>query len=286
MAKKEKEKKAKKPDYEVQFASQAIAKKVRNKERRGKISIILIALLLCTLALAGIIWGSLQFIEYNSVQIAVGNSSRGMISLYNESNFNDDTGTQILNKQGPKKLDAWTYQWIDLDDVMQGSGTENSSTQDFIGFNFYARNTSGDDLQYISEIIIPYESKNIADAVRVMVLIYDKADNLISQECYARLGATGEAEKVVPYYHNGVPRPTDEAIKAVEDMQTTPFLEDEVNGKTVVMRQEEENAIELKSGDWHKFVVLVWLEGEDMQCENEILGGRMALTINLNSVSE
>ncbi len=293
MAKKEKEKKAKKPDYEVQFASQAIAKKVRNKERRNKISIILIAMLLLIAGVSGIVWGALQFIEYNSVQIAVGDAARGSISLYNVEDFSENKpGSPTLLKQGPQSVGDCTYREIAvaLESIRAGSGTEGSDKAEYIGFTFRARNMSGEDMQYISEIIIPSESKNLADAVRVMVIIYDAAGNEVTKNIYARPEAkedgTMEPVKVVPYAFEAIEKPTDANIAKVENSLTTPFLEDNVNGETIVMRNETADALTLEKDAWHTYVVAIWLEGEDKDCADALDGGKMSVRINLDLVSE
>ncbi len=287
MAKKEKEQKeksTKKPEYEVQFASQAIAKKVRNKERRNKVSVILIALLIAILALTGVIWGALQFVEYNSVQIAVGDKSRGMISLYSEDNFSEHNGDQIISPAGPKRMGDCTYQWIDVQSIADGKSTSGSETAEYIGFTFYARNTTDKELQYVSEIVIPNETKRLGDAVRIMVVIYDNNKQVLHQNCYARTDKNGKAEKVVPFAFGDIHASTNPDVAAVEQSDTTPFYVDNPNGTSIVMHMEDTEALTLAGGMWHQYVVLMWLEGEDADCVDAVDQGRLSLRIDLNSV--
>ncbi len=282
--KEQKEKKAKKPQYEVQFASQAIAKKIRNKERSNKISIVLLILLLLVLALTGIVWGALKFVEYNSVQIAVGDKSRGMISLYSEDNFSEHNGDQILSPAGPDRLGDCTFQLIDVDAIANGESTSGSSIAEYIGFTFYARNTTDTALQYVSEIVIPNETKSLGDAVRIMVIVMDNQKEVLYQKCYARPDKNGNPEKVVPFAFGDIQPSSDPAVAAIEGMDTTPFYDDNPNGATVVMHMEDQEALTLAGGMWHQYIVLMWLEGEDAECVDAVDQGRLALTINLNSV--
>ncbi len=289
MAKKEKEqkeKKTKKPQYEVQFASQAIAKKIRNKERSKKISVILLALLIAILALTGVVWGALQFVQYNSVQIAVGDKSKGMISLYSEDNFSEHNGDQIISPAGPKRLGDCTYQWIDVEAIADGESTSGSETAEYIGFTFYARNTTDQDLQYVSEIIIPNETKNLGDAVRVMIIVMDNQKNVLHQQCYARPDKNGNPEKVVPFAFGDIAPSTNPEVAAVEHSNTVPFYADNPNGTSIVMHMEDEEALTIAGGMWHQYVVLMWLEGEDAECVDAVDQGRLSLTINLNSIEK
>ena len=88
--------------------------------------------------------------------------------------------------------------------------------------------------------------KNVDDAIRVRV--YKNGESVT----YAKLGARGTPEK-----------------------GTVPFEDPDL-----ILNEHVER---FKPGDKNKYTVVIWLEGNDPECTDNILGGEIKIHMNFNS---
>lgn len=63
--------------------------------------------------------------------------------------------------------------------------------------------------------------------------------------------------------------------KGTPEVGTTPFY-----SKNQIMVQHIKN---FKPGDVHKYTIVLWLEGKDVDCTNEIIGGEFRAHMSFNS---
>lgn len=288
MAKREKkEKQPKTEKYQYEHSSARIGKQVAAVENKRRISIVLVALLLIALFITGIIYAVLYFVETNSFKIGIEESSIGGLSLADEYTF--QYPMTYLSMGGPDKMDNTTYKLLDLQHIFSTDGSSNG--KNYIAFTFYVKNDGTASVNFRTEITIESESKNIADALRVLVRQADPETGFSEITYYARKNADGEKEKLVPYFFNPIDDNDLEILYDEEtrscykgesrtaDIETEPFKEDNPNGRSVIMSQVHEN---LAPNRPQAFTVVVWLEGEDKECVDGILGGKMRLEMKLS----
>lgn len=285
MSKREKKQKenTKSSTYSYEHSSARIGKKVAAVENRRRISIVLVALLLLALFITGIIYAVLYFVETNSFRIGVEESSIGGLSLADEYTF--QYPMTYLSMGGPDKMDNTTYKLLDLQNIFASEGGSMNGSN-YIAFTFYVRNDDSSPVNFLTEISIETESKRIGDALRVLV---KKGDDDISY--FARAKEDGTPEKLVPYYFNTADANDVEVIydpataryehgeRRTADIVTTPFFDDNPNGRSVIMSKIHENLV---PGKPQAFTVVVWLEGEDKECVDGVLGGKMRLEMKLS----
>ncbi|MGN0172566.1 MAG: hypothetical protein ACI39E_07260 [Acutalibacteraceae bacterium] len=146
------------------------------------------------------------------------------------------------------QMDNITYSWMptDLNDT---DGSHNGDN--YLAYTFYVKNTGTEDIAYHASLDIEWVKKNVDEAVRVM--LYRNGEPTV----YAKSGKTGEAE-IDP------------------EWTTVPF----VNAATVTELQNEAFAV----GDIDKYTVVVWLEGEDPECVDDILGGELKMSMSFKVV--
>ena len=106
--------------------------------------------------------------------------------------------------------------------------------------------TGTDTSDYWSEIIIDDVIKNVDEAVRIRVY---KNGNYIT---YAKIGINGQAEK-----------------------DTIPFVRDDLVSF--------EHRKDFAPGDIDKYTIVIWIEGHDLQCTDNILGGEIKMHMEFNS---
>lgn len=283
MAKREKkEKQPKAEKYQYEHSSARIGKKVAAVEGKRRASIVLIALLILALFITGIIYTVLYFVETNSFRIGVEESSIGGLSLADEYTF--QYPMTYLSMGGPEKMDNTTYKLLDLKNIFSSEGGSMNGSN-YIAFTFFVRNDGEAAISYLTEITIESETKRLADAVRVLV---KKDDADISY--YARAREDGTPEKLVPYKFNPVDANDLEIVydentaqyvkgdRKTGEIDTIPFYDDNPNGRSVIMSRIHEN---FGAKAIHAFTVVVWLEGEDGECIDDVLGGKMRLEMKL-----
>ena len=158
-----------------------------------------------------------------------------------------DNPTTLLHADVLDEMDNITQEWIDSN-VDEIDGAHNGDN--YIAYTFYIKNLSGDPIDYISEIEIVSVMKNADEAIRVMV------------------------------YKNGVPTVYAKPQKGsdIPEPNTTPFY-----SSRLVMSQTNE---QLLPGEMDKYTIVIWLEGNDPECIDDIRGGQVRMVMNLTALGD
>jgi hypothetical protein len=145
-----------------------------------------------------------------------------------------------------EKIDFFTdisIKWLPSDIDNEGNGSHNG--KNYMAYTFYAENAGQDTINYWATIEIDDVIKNVDEAVRVMVI---KNGNSI---VYAKKNKTTlEAEK-----------------------GTNLFYSDDT-----VMLEHNEN---FEVGDIDKYTLVIWIEGDDPECLNDLIGGEIKMHMQL-----
>ena len=148
-----------------------------------------------------------------------------------------------LYAQAVDYFDNISYRWLP-DDIDQVDGSHNG--QNYIAYTFYIENTGTDTSDYWYQLLIDDVIRDVDQAVRFR--IYRNGEYVT----YAKANINGEPER-----------------------DTVPFEDDEL-----VMVEHRE---EFKPGDIDKFTVVIWLEGSDLDCTDNLLGGEIKAHMEFNS---
>jgi hypothetical protein len=120
----------------------------------------------------------------------------------------------------------------------------------YIAYTFYCKNAGKSTFDYSYEVYIANATLGIEDAARIRLYVND--------------------EPYVDY----ASRRTD-SIGGPEE-NTTPFL-----SRTTVCKKKITN---FAPGDVTKFTIVIWLEGNDPECVDRILGGQMKVDMAMNVI--
>lgn len=150
----------------------------------------------------------------------------------------------VLYAPGPDIFDSISYKW--LPDNLGDVSLGSHNGDNYLAYTFFIENTGSKEVSYISKVVIDDVIKNVDEAVRIRVY---KANNYTT---YAKLS------------NQGVP-----------EVDTVPFLNDDL----VV----EEKVDNFKPGDVNKYTIVMWIEGTDIDCTDNILGGEFKAHINFSS---
>lgn len=144
----------------------------------------------------------------------------------------------------PDTFDSMSYKWLPDNLGEEGLGTHNGDN--YLAYTFLIENTGDKEVNYISRVVIEDVIKKVDEAVRIRIY---KGNKYVT---YAKLSNKGEPEE-----------------------DTVPFLEDKI-----VMEEHVEN---FKPGDINKYTVVMWIEGTDPDCTDNILGGEFKAYMNFSS---
>lgn len=164
------------------------------------------------------------------------------IILY--SNPNEKAHQRKLFASALNDMDNISYDWIPKD-VHTSSNGGSHNGDNYIAYTFYIENDGEVSVNYWYSIIIDDVIKRVDEAVRVIVFLNDE------EAVYAKINnETGEAEK-----------------------NTEPFYKDDV----VVLKSRND----FKVGDVDKFTIVIYLEGDDPDCLNDIIGGEIKMHMEI-----
>ena len=145
-----------------------------------------------------------------------------------------------------KDIDFFTdisVNWLPENIDNEGDGSHNG--KNYIAYTFYAENMGQDTINYWTTIKIDDVVKNVDEAIRVMV--FKNGNKVI----YAKNNS-----------ETNQPEPN-----------TEPFKDEDT-----VMLDFTEN---FKVGDIDKWTIVIWVEGDDPECKDDLIGGEIKMHITL-----
>lgn len=198
---------------------------------------------------------SVMYTRFGSFTISVNkyHALQYGLSLSEDRYFNSPTSR--LDCKASEELDN-----IDgsvLDGIDLGAVDGNDSGDDYLCYTFYCKNSGTETFSFVYSINISNMTLGIEKAVRVR-LIANLNGEKISQTDYARAAGVDDNGNTVP------------------EPNTTPFL-----NKTTIM---QENVLDFAPDDVMKYTVVIWLEGNDPDCVDSILGGVMKIDMKFSVI--
>ena len=154
--------------------------------------------------------------------------------------LNDPTSKRKLKAEDLQFMDNISIKWLP-DDITEYEGSHNG--KNYIAYSFYIENQGRQKFNYWYYITMDDVIKHADEALRIMIYIND------DKTIYAKGNSIdGEAEP-----------------------GTVKFRDDEDG--TIILEQRAD----MKPDDLDKITVVVWIEGDDPECTNALLGGHARL---------
>ena len=219
------------------------AQKVKKRKKTEKIVLISLLALLLFLVIAYFILN----IVYNegSFTISMDKNTYLESNLVMYESLNDRSSVYRLSTSKIAFMDNISIKWLPDNINNEAEGAHNG--ENYIAYTFYLENQGEETINYWYSITIDDIIKNVDDAVRIMIFVND------DQVVYAKKSAiTGEPEP-----------------------DTTTFRDDD---DTIILEKREG----MNPKDIDKITIVIWLEGDDPECVNAILGGEMKMHMDIN----
>ena len=161
--------------------------------------------------------------------------------MYEKLNEKDER--KILKVDQLEFVDNISINWLPADIDSQGEGTHNGPN--YIAYTFYLENKGADSINYWYKIVVDDVVKNVDEAIRVM--IYRNGE----REVYSKKNSrTGEAEAGTIAFKDDI---------TVTEQQRTGF----------------------NPGDIDRFTIVIWVEGDDPDCVDALIGGMMKMHMDI-----
>lgn len=181
------------------------------------------------------------------------NSGNFSITLDKDLYFNngliiyDDPEYKVYRSEllapSPETFDSWSIDWF-TEELDSTLGSHNGDN--YLAYTFLIENTGNETTEYYSEIIIDDVIKNVDEAVRIMVYKNGQAVT------YAKLSALGQPEP-----------------------DTVAFQGDNLVAS--------EHVTNFKPNDVNRYTLVLWIEGKDPECTDNLLGGEFKVQMNFSS---
>lgn len=175
---------------------------------------------------------------------------------------------------------------IDVD-VDNYDGQHNS---DYFAYTFYIRNEGESKVDYRWQMALNSESQNLSAATWVM--IFEDGKMLF----YAKSSANGGPEILPPagVTDAGYIHPPLYDLSMDPEGQYEILVDREYYSRWRVIPREflTEDLVaegirrDMEPGEVHKYTVVIWLEGDDPECNNDLIGGHLGLEIYMSLLSE
>lgn len=164
-------------------------------------------------------------------------------SVYLSEDGSLENKTLKLQAESLDYMDNISIQWIPEDVDTEADGPHNGSN--YIAYSFYTVHAGKDKVNYWYEINVDDSIRNVDSAIRIMI------------------------------YQNGKPTVYAKKNQTTEQPEegTKPFYSDDV----AVVEQRKN----FSPGDKDRYTIVIWIEGDDPDCTNDLIGGAIKMHMDI-----
>lgn len=213
------------------------------REREKKLRVVKIGLLTMSLFLI-ILYFILKVVfetGYFTISLDPEFAKKSGLIMYENKEIKEEK--KILKATKVDFMDNISVKWLpeNLNDDIDGS----HNGENYLAYTFYLENQGSDPINYWYSIVVDEVIKNVDSAIRVMV--YRNDEKMI----YAQPNkSTGKAEEGTEKFYSN----------------------------TEVVLKNREN---FEPGEIDKFTIVVYLEGDDPDCVDSLIGGEMKMHMDI-----
>ena len=216
------------------------------KRYRVLIRVLPIAMSIAVVTLALVYTITTMYTKFGSFTVTVNKYDNVAHALTLSETPDFKDMTSRLNAASSQEITNISVTTLPLD-LDNINGSHNGDN--YMAYTFYCRNAGTEAVTYEYELFIANMTLEIEDAVRI------------------RLYVNGEYEDYAKTRNDG----------QGAEPGTTEFLTEET-----ILRKE----LHLTPGEYTKFTIVVWLEGDDPECVDTILGGVFKIDMNMSVLGE
>lgn len=219
-------------------------KKYPSSNDRKRLKTILKIIILILLLILSVLYFVLKIVyETGPFTITLDEQLTRKSGLIMYEKISEKEEKRILKSENMEFLDNISIDWIPTDVASSEGGSHNGDN--YIAYTFYIENQGVDNASYWYSTIIDDVIKDVDEAIRVRIYL--------------------NGESVVYAKKNSV---TEQA-----EQGTVAFYSD----KYVEIEQRRD----LKPGEIDKFTIVMWIEGDDPDCIDSLIGGEIKMHMEI-----
>ncbi|MBQ2835277.1 MAG: hypothetical protein IJE68_00340 [Clostridia bacterium] len=217
------------------------SEKIRDRERKLKVVKMSILIMLMSLIIMYFLLRIVFESGYFTISLDPAFAQESGLVMYEK--ISEKYERKILKATRVDFMDNISVKWLPENIHEMGEGSHNG--KNYLAYTFYLENMGSDTINYWYQIIVDDVIKNVDKAIRIM--IYRNGERTI----YARPNeATGNAENGTEKFYSDL-EPVLESRKGFEP------------------------------GQIDKFTVVIYLEGDDPDCIDALIGGEMKMHMDI-----
>lgn len=173
------------------------------------------------------------------------------------------------------------------EDVDSQDGQHNGN---YFAYTYYIRNEGESTVDYQWALKLNSESLNLSEAAWVMIFedgkmsFYAKAQNDGTLQTLPAKEDNTRGYIKAPFYDVAEePDSQYEVIKKTDSLTYWRLIPKDYASDTVVAKGMQQNVAPM---DVHKYTVVIWLEGDDPDCTDELIGGHLGLEMYMSLVKD
>ncbi|MEG1711323.1 MAG: hypothetical protein RR054_05180 [Clostridia bacterium] len=204
-----------------------------------------------------IIWLTYYGENVGNFIITVSRNDQKQIAISTDKEFGEKS--VYLSAEGIKDATNITYKNLPLNEIKNWDGGSHNDQYGklWLGYTFYLKNMSVYELKYKMDITIKDSYKGVDKAIRLMMITGE------TQTIYAAPKPDGSNED-----HSNLP---------IGGYNTIPFF----NEHTVT----DGNVYDMTKDEVHKYTIVMWLEGEDVDCTDAIREGAIRMEMHFSVIN-
>lgn len=167
----------------------------------------------------------------------------------------------------------------DIDDY---DGPHNG--EDYFAYTFYIRNEGEDTVNYEYELAINSESQNLSSATWVMLfkdgemMLYAEASEDGDAEALPSFGDNTRGYRIAPFIDQAAnPEKQYQAIATTSRGTYYRIIPQSFETDSIIASGYHES---MEPMEVHKYTVVIWLEGDDPDCTDDLIGGNIGAEMN------
>ena len=253
-------------------------KSVRNRARRRTVSLVMMVFVLVATLIAGLVYGVLKFIDFNSFRITIDRNYNGYLTL--ADNYAFENASSVLSTEGLKYMTNTTYSWINVKELLTKEGS--LSKNDYIATAFYLRNQGDKGVYYSENIVLTNSYLELEDTIRILLIKqieYTNPDGSTywsdpEYKCFAKIASDRISDEYVAGGDEVIPEYTSDPNYPTQNIpwKCTSFYD--YNAGVVI----DTVYYPLLPKQRVRYAMAIWIEGTDPETIDEKLGGRVSYT--------
>ncbi len=231
------------------------ADRIRTWHKMGKY--IKLALLILLLILIVIFLVLKVFFSDGSFSVSIDNNDMLYSGLAMYESRNDPMPKRILTAKDVQFMDNISIKWLPSNIDIEAEGSHNG--ENYVAYTFFIENQGNLMFNYWYNVSMRDVIRNADEALRIMIIVNGE------KTVYAKASPLDGSPECA--YYGNRSQPCQE--------KTTPFRTDE-DGTIILQKRAN-----MQPGEFDRITVVIWIEGDDPECLDPLIGGRARLDMKI-----